>query len=509
MLSLFAFFSAYHQLTTGIHPELIVTTFTPDFLGYSSVSEFLVRNEQFAHLMLAMFLLVFLGLWRWLKQSARGNAILYWLELVVAAAIVGTGLMLFLPHFQLEKFLKHLNWIRLYLPLWILIILTAGGLFAIYELGLRKRQPRFWVVFLFFAVPTCCFLIDPKVTQIQPLAIKRFVPIVFPLFFLLSLSGCSAFLTYPFKNYWYLQKTSFVTLVCLIGVTFFHNSAFLLEQPLFANIIGQIHRMAEKIPSNALIVLSDSNAGWHLQMPLQYMVGHDTLLLPLGDLSDKKVEQVMVDYLRRQLIEGRPVFVLLNSADPPAAALLQQFVMTFKFESRISFTYLPWVGSDQFPGRTDYAVLDCIGFALASVECSSAPGVISIGDPKQDLPCLLYGFYGPERIGQWPYRWTTGNAAMILPFPCSNPPHELTMHVGSSGPAGARLHVSINGSELFDQFIAPGAWSGTFKVEPSPGQERALIELSSDTFVPRKLMEGSTDDRTLGVSLHAIGFLAR
>jgi hypothetical protein len=98
---------------------------------------------------------------------------------------------------------------------------------------------------------------------------------------------------------------------------------------------------------------------------------------------------------------------------------------------------------------------------------------------------------------------------MTLPFPCSDPPHELTIHVGSTGPEGARLRVSINGSELFDQFIPPGEWSGTFKVDPSLGQERALIELSGDTFVPRKLLEGSTDDRTLGVALHAVGFSAR
>lgn len=509
MLSLFAFFSAYHQLTTGAHPELTVNIFPPNLPVYSSVSELLVRNERFAHLVLAMFLLVFLGLWRWLKQSARGNAILYWLEGVVAVAIVGTALMFFLPHFLLEDFLEHLNWIMLYLPLWILITLSAGGLFAIYELGLRKRQPQVWVVFLFFVVPTCCYLIDPKVTRLQPWAIKRFVTMVFPLFFLLSLSGWSAFLTYLFRNYWYFQKMSLVALVSLIGITFFHNSAFLLEQPIFANIIAQIHRMAEKIPPNALVVLSDSNAGWHLQMPLQYMVGRDTLLLPLGDTPNKKVEQVMVDYLRRQLIEGRPVFVILNSAGPPAAALLRQFALAFKFEGQISFTYLPWVRANQFPGRTELTVIDCIGFALSSAECSPAPGVIHIGDPKQDLPCLLSGFYDPERSAQGPFRWTNGKAAMTLPFPCSDPPHELTIHVGSTGPEGARLRVSINGSELFDQFIAPGEWSGTFKVGPSPGQERALIELSGDTFVPRKLLEGSTDDRILGVALHAVGFSAR
>jgi hypothetical protein len=416
--------------------------------------------------------------------------------------------MAFLPNFQPEKFFMQLNWITLYLPVWILIALSAGVLFGIYEYGLRKRQPEVWVVFLFFGVPACCYLIDPIVVGFQPYAIRRFVPIIFPLFFLLSLSGWNAFLTYPFKHHRYLQKMSLVALVSLVGSTFFHCSAFLREQPLFTDIISQIHSMAEKIPSNALVIVPDSNAGWHLQMPLQYIVGRDTLLLPLDTMPNKEFEQVMYDYLRRQLAKGRPVFVLLNSGSPPAAVLSRKFSLAFRFEGRLSFAYVPLV-TDQFPGRTTVAVIDYIGFALGSAECSPSGGVINIGDPKQDLPCLFYGFYDPEWNGQGPFRWTNGNAGLTLPFPCSNPPYELTIRVGFTGPEGARLRISLDGSELFNQTIGPGEWSGVFKVDRNLTQERAFVELSSDTFVPRKLVEGSIDDRTLGIAVHTIGFSAK
>jgi len=302
---------------------------------------------------------------------------------------------------------------------------------------------------------------------------------------------------------------SLVVLVSVIGSTFFYNSASLREQPLYSDIITQFHRMAERIPSNALVILSDSNAGWHFQMPLQYIVGRDTLLLPLGDMPSKEFEQVMYDYLRRQLAKGRPVFVLLDAYHPPAAALSRQFALALEFEGRVSFAHVPWVPADQFPGRTELAVIDYLGFKLGSAECSPSPGVINIGDPRQDLPCLLYGFYHPERTAQAPFRWTNGNAAMILSLPCSTPPHELTIRVAFTGPVGARLRVSVDGSEVFNQFIAPGEWRGAFAVDPNPTEKRAFIELSSDTFVPRKLLEGSADDRTLGVALSAIGFSAR
>jgi hypothetical protein len=508
-LSLFAFLSAYHQLTTGAHPELISNTISPDHPVYAAVIEFLVGNERRGHLMLVFFFLVFLGFWRWLTQSTKGNLMLSRLEGIVAVGIVGAGLMLFLPQFQLEKLLRHLNWITLYLPVWILTALSIGGLFGIYELGLRKRQPEFWVVLLFFAVSACCYLIDPKVNAIQPWAIRRFVPIVFPLFFLLSLAGWNAFLTYPFRNHWCFQKSSLVVLVSLIGGTFFHNSAFLLEQPILANTFAQVRRMAELTPSNALVIIPDSHAGYHLQIPLQYIVERDTLLLPLSDKPNKEFEQVIYDYLCRQLAKGRPVFVLLNAYSPPAEALLRQFALAFQFEGRVSFTYVPWVPAVQFPGRTELAVIDYLGFALGPPECSPSPGVINIGDPKQDLSHLLHGFYNPERTAQEPFRWTNGNAAMTLPFPCSNSPHELAIRVGFSGPDGTRLRVSIDGSELFGQIIPPGEWTGAFKINSCPAKERALIELSSDTFVPRRLLEGSTDDRTLGIALHAIGFCTK
>ena len=96
-------------------------------------------------------------------------------------------------------------------------------------------------------------------------------------------------------------------------------------------------------------------------------------------------------------------------------------------------------------------------------------------------------------------------ARIILPFPCADPPYELIIHIGFTGPKGARLRVSVDGRELFNQFIGPGEWRGTFQVERDLIQERALIELSSDTFVLRQIMEGWTDGRTLGVALYAVG----
>jgi hypothetical protein len=226
-------------------------------------------------------------------------------------------------------------------------------------------------------------------------------------------------------------------------------------------------------------------------------------------MPNKRFEQVMYDYLHRQLTEGRPVVVLLNSAGPPAAALSRQFSLAFSFEGRVSFTHVPMVDPDQFRGRTECAVINCIGFSLGSAGCSPSPRVVNIGDGKQDLSYLLYGFYDPELSAQGPFRWTNGNAAMTLPFPCRNPPYELTIRVGFTGPEGARLRVSLDSSELFNQFIGPGEWTGVFKVNNTLTQERAFIELSSDTFVPRELLEGSTDDRTLGIALYAIGFSAK
>ncbi len=113
------------------------------------------------------------------------------------------------------------------------------------------------------------------------------------------------------------------------------------------------------------------------------------------------------------------------------------------------------------------------------------------------------GFHPPETAGETTFRWTDGAARLTVPTDPGAPPARLRLELLYTGRLAGVLAVSIAGHELFRGELPPGAWSQTFDLDGVVWTGETVIELDSDTFVPKKVMD-SRDARTLGVAVAGI-----
>ena len=141
------------------------------------------------------------------------------------------------------------------------------------------------------------------------------------------------------------------------------------------------------------------------------------------------------------------------------------------------------------------------GVALAAAVAASAaepwPNLLR-DDQAVSSGVETSGFSGTEWVGLRSFRWTRGDARLLVPFDRRSEPAEIAVDVLMTGPP-KQLRVMIEGCTVFDQTIN-GAWSATFPLDDCrlvpPDLE---IRLRSDTHVP-----GRNDSRTLGVAVGSI-----
>jgi len=112
------------------------------------------------------------------------------------------------------------------------------------------------------------------------------------------------------------------------------------------------------------------------------------------------------------------------------------------------------------------------------------------------------GLYPEEGDSTTHYRWTNGNASLIVPTPDGAPARRLSISLR----APARLHLTLaaNQVSLFDGEVSPGEWEEVVDLPRVGPGSQLVISLRSDTFVPTPV-DGYT--RTLGVQLVSLRIL--
>lgn len=113
------------------------------------------------------------------------------------------------------------------------------------------------------------------------------------------------------------------------------------------------------------------------------------------------------------------------------------------------------------------------------------------------------GFHNTEAGGT--ARWTNGEAVLRVPIPDETAAEGLALDLMWTGPLGATLAIFYNGHSLFEGYVPSGEWQRTLRLPASSdaGGE-AEIRIQSSTFVPADVMEGSVDQRTLGVMVRGL-----
>ena len=108
------------------------------------------------------------------------------------------------------------------------------------------------------------------------------------------------------------------------------------------------------------------------------------------------------------------------------------------------------------------------------------------------------GFYNIEWAGAKPFRWTHGDARLVVPLDAQEPPSTLAVEVLLTG-VPKQLRIAIEGCTLVEETIN-GRWSAELDLAGCPLAPPELeIALASDTHVPN-----TRDTRTLGVAVGRI-----
>ena len=118
------------------------------------------------------------------------------------------------------------------------------------------------------------------------------------------------------------------------------------------------------------------------------------------------------------------------------------------------------------------------------------------------------GFHYQEQSNAIPFRWTNGNAKLLVPVNTRHPPERLWVQIGALRPTmdPVRFQLLIDGEALYDGVVPPGSWETTFDLSDRTFNDATLVELRSAVFVPKSVMDHgkNTDPRTLGVQVQGL-----
>ncbi|HXK12695.1 MAG TPA: hypothetical protein VMT70_23875 [Vicinamibacteria bacterium] len=247
------------------------------------------------------------------------------------------------------------RWIALYTTPLLLSLLGGGVWLAVSESrgAAASRSARGSLAL--FAGPAVCYLVNPMVIAVQPWAVRRFVPTIFPLLFVLALYGWRAALRRLCGPRAVLARALFAALVAATSGTFLRFSGGLAMPATRADASRPVEALAQAIPRGAVVVVPDSDAGFHAQTALEFTGGRDVLLLPFQGEPARRLEDAAARYLAREIGRGRRVFLLVARPGDPGDPIVRRFRTAVALEASLPFEKLPFAVGDRFPGspKTD------------------------------------------------------------------------------------------------------------------------------------------------------------
>jgi hypothetical protein len=108
-----------------------------------------------------------------------------------------------------------------------------------------------------------------------------------------------------------------------------------------------------------------------------------------------------------------------------------------------------------------------------------------------------HGFYDPEWNGTMFFRWTSGEACIVIPIDPERPPGELELTVVTGAKPDQEIEVRVNDCVLFEGPAGRERWTKTLQLSPCGDLGDSMtVSFSSETFMPE-----SGDRRRLGVAV--------
>jgi hypothetical protein len=113
------------------------------------------------------------------------------------------------------------------------------------------------------------------------------------------------------------------------------------------------------------------------------------------------------------------------------------------------------------------------------------------------------GFYQDEQNNEGPFRWTAGNAKLVMSLDRTKLPQAAVINLEK--PRNRSLRITFNGHVVANEpatFEAEPFWERTFDLKSMDLGERLVVEITSNAMLP-----DNADRRLLGVKVRAVRVL--
>jgi hypothetical protein len=420
-----------------------------------------------------------------------------------------------------EAIQQHSHWLALYLPNPALIAIVIGlAVLAIAGTVRPSGRGTIGLLFVFLAVPLATFVINPMVTAVQPWAIRRFVPMGFPLLLTCALLGFEEGFSILAARIGDRFRYAYLLAAAVIIVFLAPQAAVLWRQPLYRDIGSQLDQIGNRIPGDALVVMPYSMAG--IAVAVNYGERRAALMLPLEAGNDAAPgPDVVKAYIARQLSAGRKVVALLRQPPDPSQVLASSFDLRPAAQGDISYFQLPQVGASQFPGSTGeahipYRIFDVYSPGAAPpVDAAKAESsreelwrhlAAGLDFTKPTLPAdvvSLTGLSGFEARG----RWTEGP---VTRFQFADPlprRFSLELDIGDLYARDRSVPLKVIVGDQSKDLHLP-EHGGTVRLDFAPSTPTDAIEIRIPNPVSPKSRGESADPRELGIRLKSLRVLA-
>lgn len=385
-----------------------------------------------------------------------------------------------------------LPWLGWYLSWPVVAAFFVAAVAALWQPPGGERTA---VLFLLALVAVSAFhhLYDPQEPIRHIWSVRRLVPIVLPGMLLIVATGLAALAARlgPRIRWWVVAP-----IVVLLAVLVGRASLVTAGPPPFEGFVEATDRLADLVPSDAVLLVSSDLAGTHLATTLGYMYRRDAVLLRPRYPDPAMLENLVLEWLG----SGREVFVLLGDRPPQlnAPRLALSSVAAPTLEHR-----LLEVTATRRPERMVDSLLQLHLFRVRSAEGKRS---VDIGSLEDDIVFEMRGFHSPERDGaRRTFRWT-GPVATIELGGAGERIHLVISGARPEGVPPARVSIHVDDHPVVADLVVPDA--PTPIVVENPQRENgsgSTLTIQSTVFSPAALGL-SADPRSLGVRVYRIDY---
>ena len=360
------------------------------------------------------------------------------------------------------------------------LVFSVAGLI----LALRKLPKEFWLLMVVGLGYALLYFWKPHVAPDHFWAIRRYVPVVIPAIVFFAVF---AFASLNDRLQGILGQLATIGAVLFLIVFLFRadkHHIFIAEN---RGSYGQIARLAQEIPSNALVLTPLP----HIATPL--LMAFDKWVVPI-DYTDSKKNTAMLAWLEQHAGSEQPVYLLdQNAWGHPGLeySLMGEYVMERTF---LAPTTKPPVKNLQHVVEPVYL------YKIMGV--SSEPQAQLFGfRPVWGRP--ESGFYNPEVGFDGAFRWAGKQADIQVRVPESG--HAAYIEFGLTAVVPTQLVLRLDKVILFEGEVKPGWWQKKILLPEQLAEKEAVLTIKSSTFIPKQRGMGE-DNRELGVALRYVRF---